>query len=82
MDADGRDDIVYITASGELGVLYGTAVAGTFVKKLLDPTLGITLSSTPIRVGGAIRTSRTPQSPQISANLPIGDTGTDEKILQ
>lgn len=24
MDADGRDDIVYLTEMGELGVLYGT----------------------------------------------------------
>lgn len=55
MDADGRDDIVYITASGELGILYGTDQAGKFVKKILDPTLGITLSGAPIRVGGAIK---------------------------
>jgi len=46
MDADGYDDIIYISASGELGILYGTATAGSFSKKILDPTLGITLSST------------------------------------
>ena len=44
MDADQRDDIVYITAGGELGILYGSSAAGTFTKKILDPTLGITLS--------------------------------------
>ncbi len=60
MDADGRDDITYITSGGELGILYGTAVAGTFDKKILDPTLGITLSPTPIMVGGAIKTTTTP----------------------
>lgn len=60
MDADGRDDIVYITSGGELGILYGSSVAGTFVKKILDPTLGITLSPTPITVGGAIHTSASP----------------------
>jgi hypothetical protein len=47
MDADGRDDIIYITSGGELGILYGTAVVGNFTKKILDPTLGITLSPTP-----------------------------------
>ena len=47
MDADERDDIVYITAGGELGILYGSSVAGTFTKKILDPTLGITLSPVP-----------------------------------
>lgn len=60
MDADTRDDIVYITAGGELGVLYGTATRGTFVKKILDPTLGISLSTIPITTGGAIRASSTP----------------------
>jgi hypothetical protein len=51
MDADGRDDIVYITVSGELGILYGTSQAGIFTKKILDPTLGIHLSDTPIDTG-------------------------------
>lgn len=82
MDADGRDDIVYITASGELGILYGTATVGVFTKKILDPTLGITLSPTPITVGGAIHTSQAPQSPTISASLPVDNTGLDEKILK
>ena len=51
MDQDKRDDIVYITASGELGVLYGTSTVGLFTKKVLDPTLGITLSPDPINTG-------------------------------
>ena len=50
MDTDSRDDIVYITASGELGILYGTDQTARFVKKILDPTLGITLSDAPIRI--------------------------------
>lgn len=61
MDADSRDDIVYITAGGELGILYGTPTRGTLIKKILDPTLGISLSTTPITTGGAIRASSTPQ---------------------
>lgn len=61
MDTDMLDDIVYITASGELGILYGTATAGNFTKKVLDPTLGISLSEDPITVGGAIKASNTPQ---------------------
>lgn len=47
MDADKKDDIVYLTEGGELGVLYGTATAGTFEKKMLDTTLGITLDAIP-----------------------------------
>jgi hypothetical protein len=79
MDADGRDDIIYITSAGELGILYGSSVAGTFVKKILDPTLGITLSPTPTTVGGAIHTSTSPiLSPLPSSN----DTGLDESILR
>ena len=71
MDADTRDDIVYITAGGELGILYGTAIHGTFVKKILDPTLGISLSTTPITTGGAIRASSTPQ---IGGSLGVSST--------
>ncbi len=61
MDADGRDDIVYITSGGELGILYGTINPGSFIKKILDPTLGIVLSTMPIVVGGAIKSDQTPQ---------------------
>ncbi|MFZ2255909.1 MAG: hypothetical protein WAW59_02210 [Patescibacteria group bacterium] len=39
MDNDTRDDIVYLTESGELGILYGTETAGYFDKKILDATL-------------------------------------------
>ncbi len=60
MDADTRDDIVYITASGELGILYRTIVPGKFTKKILDPTLGITLSADPILIWWGIRASNTP----------------------
>jgi hypothetical protein len=27
MDKDGHDDIIYLTESGELGILYGTNIA-------------------------------------------------------
>jgi len=39
MDADMRDDIVYLTESGELGILYGTETMGLFSQKILDSTL-------------------------------------------
>lgn len=49
MDNDGRDDIVYLTESGELSILYGTDTVGYFDKKILDATLGLTLSDTDIK---------------------------------
>lgn len=61
MDNDTRDDIVYLTEGGELSILYGTATPGIFDKRLLDPTLGITLSRTPIKTGGAIFMNSLPQ---------------------
>ena len=51
MDADGRDDIVYLTEGGELGILYGTAVHGVFEKKILDSNLGVALSTQSESVG-------------------------------
>jgi hypothetical protein len=82
MDADSRDDIVYITASGELGILYGTAQAGAFTKKILDPTLGITLSDAPIRVGGAIKMDGLKQiDTNLTANTNIG-TEIDDALLK
>lgn len=51
MDADGRDDIVYLSAGGQLGILYGTDTPGVFVRKVLDEALGISLDTTPITVG-------------------------------
>ena len=51
MDHDLHDDIVYITAGGELGILYGTLVPGNFNQKILDSTLGITLSDKAITIG-------------------------------
>lgn len=82
MDTDGHDDIVYITAGGELGILYGTSTPGNFVQKILDSTLGITLSGKPTSIGGAIRTSSTPLVvPSLSAS-PTTSTGTDDTILK
>jgi hypothetical protein len=48
MDNDGHDDIVYLTAGGELGILYGTDTPGSFTKNILDSSLGITLQETPL----------------------------------
>ena len=82
MDADLRDDIVYLSASGELGVLYGTAVPGTFTKKVLDSALGITLSPTPIITGGAIRAKDTTPDVHIPAEVVNNPTATvDDSIL-
>lgn len=39
MDADGKDDIVYLTTMGELGILYGTETAGEFTRNVLDNSL-------------------------------------------
>ncbi len=71
MDADGRDDIVYLTEMGELGILYGTITAGNFAKKILDSTLGITLSNVPETVGGAVFFDGLPQ-------IPPGELGVSE----
>lgn len=51
MDADGRDDIVYIAANGELAILYGTETSGIFTRNILDTTLGISLSPEPLQIG-------------------------------
>lgn len=61
MDADKRDDIVYITDGGELSILYGTPRTGIFDKKVLDATLGLSLSATPITTGGALYAAHIPQ---------------------
>ncbi len=82
MDADSRDDIVYITSGGELGILYGSQVAGNFTQKILDATLGITLSSTPIVAGGAIRSDSTPQSIESPGVSPTTSTGVDDSMLK
>jgi len=82
MDTDGPDDIVYLTAGGELGILYGNQTRGTFTKKILDPTLGISLSPTPITTGGAIRASSTPVTANASGVRPIDATGFDDSTLQ
>jgi FG-GAP-like repeat len=61
MDADKKDDIVYITEWWELSILYWTNTSGIFDKKLLDATLGISLSPTPIKTGGAVFARHIPQ---------------------
>ncbi len=82
MDADSHDDIVYITAGGELGILYGTQSAGVFIKKILDPTLGITLSPTPILVGGAIKSDQISRFQSSLGVRSATSTGIDDSILK
>jgi len=55
MDADTRDDFIYLTEDGELGVLYGTDTVGLFTKNILDASLGVNLSPEASSIGGAIR---------------------------
>lgn len=49
MDNDMRDDIVYLTSAGELGILYGREESKKFDKVILDRSLGLTLD------GGSVR---------------------------
>lgn len=81
MDADGYDDVIYISSSGELGVLYGTASASNFVKKVLDPSLGIALSTTPTSLWGAIKSDSTPQIQWPLWVSPSDSTAIDESLL-
>lgn len=39
MDHDGKDDIVYLTDAGVLGILYGTAEVGKFTENILEKNL-------------------------------------------
>lgn len=55
MDADKKDDLVYLTSGGQLGILYGTAVSKTFEIKIFDEVLGLTLNQNEDRHGGAIK---------------------------
>ncbi len=57
MDKDGKDDLVYLTSSGQLGILYGTNNIGKFEQKILDETLGITLKQTSDTHGGALKSN-------------------------
>lgn len=54
MDADNKDDIVYLTSAWELGILYWTEKSANFTKKILDSTLGITLMDSSDNYGWAI----------------------------
>lgn len=65
MDADDRDDIVYLTSGGQLGILYGTEKSGTFEQKILDDTLGITLRDDTDNHGGAIKSNFVTQFTEI-----------------
>lgn len=77
MDADGRDDIVYLTEWGELGILYGTATVGTFERVILDGALGVFLSGNPEKWWGAVRASTTPITPLANTT----GTGQNEMVL-
>ena len=82
MDTDGRDDIVYLTAGWELGILYGTNQVAVFTKKVLDPTLGIVLNKDPITTGWAIKASNTPQLNGSIWVSPIDSTTPDDSMLK
>ncbi len=81
MDTDGRDDIVFLTEGGELGVLYGTKTAGVFEKKILDSTLGVKLSTDPETTGGAALFDRVPKLPSLNA-ASTGTGSEDESMLR
>lgn len=85
MDADGKDDIVYLTSGGQLGILYGTENSGIFEQKILDSTLGISLRDETEKHGGAIIADSVPQPKNVIgrdlSNSPPADVGlTDAKI--
>lgn len=83
MDNDFRDDIIYLTESWELGILYGTATWGTFTKNILESTLGITLSSLPESAGWALKFDGLVQIPADQFWVSTGDwSELDESILQ
>lgn len=65
MDTDGRDDIVYLTSGGQLGILYGRETSGEFDQNILDETLGITLRDTTDNHGGAIKSNFVTQFAEI-----------------
>lgn len=78
MDNDTRDDIVYLSEWGELSILYGTTTQGYFEKKVLDATLGLTLSDTAIKTWGALYASRIPQ---VSLDALPGTGWLDETLV-
>ncbi len=83
MDSDKKDDIVYLTEWGELGVLYGSNSPGIFDKKILDANLWITLDSASSPLGWAIKTDSIPQFPPGSLGVsPTTDTDVDAAKLQ
>lgn len=87
MDNDKKDDLVYLTSGGELGILYGTDKPGIFDQKILDSTLGITLKQTTDTHGGAVTSSSVPQLQTIisqDAGKVISDDSTvsDKYIKQ
>ena len=86
MDADGKDDLVYLTSGGELGILYGTDTAGAFEQKILDSTLGITLRNETDNHDGAVISDAVTQFDafvgRVPANAKPADSGiTDEKFV-
>jgi hypothetical protein len=84
MDADTRDDIVYLSEYGELSVLYGTPTAGKYTKNILDRTLGITLDTAVHPEGGAIYYTSLPQLPAgyVSQSDLSTSTGASDLLLR
>lgn len=79
MDADGRDDLVYLTQEGELGILYGSE-NGVFAKKILDETLGLALASETTDRGGAFYGSNVKQTVQLGMEDVTSTGMTDARI--
>lgn len=87
MDADGKDDLVYLTSGGELGILYGTETPGKFLQKILDSTLGITLNPNEIDIhGGALKNNFVNQVNRIigvdASNVVNSGTGVTDEVIK
>ncbi len=83
MDSDKKDDIVYLSAGGKLAILYGTEKSGVFTEKVLDPTLGISLSTKKFTDEGALYSSShiEQQNSKLGVN-PLSNTGANDSLVK
>jgi hypothetical protein len=79
MDNDGRDDIVYLTDSWNLGIMYATESSGIFDISLLDTTLWVNLVNSDQSIWWAIFANSVPQWIQKNSDTLTGST--DERML-
>lgn len=87
MDADAKDDLVYLTSGGELGILYGTETPGKFSQKILDSALGITLNPNEVDIhGGALKNNFVNQVNRVigvdASNVVNSGTGMTDEIIK